>query len=131
MKSEIWRDQIARPVYTPTKYMSSLSGFVPSIRSPRFVPVSASRKVTNALLGSFFTIVVEGMGIWAAEVAAFAEGETLSVGIFTVSCSLPSVYKNDSLDLVPSYADNFAKCSLLPEIGTRGSCEATPVSRRS
>ena len=69
----------------PTKYTSSLSGFISCACLPWFVPVSPSRKVMKALLGSFG-------GAEAEDMATSTEDEdALSAGVFTVFRSFPDV----------------------------------------
>ena len=53
----------------PSKYMSTSSASDPSAWSPRFVPVSASRKVANAHRGSFGTTVAQDTATLTAGVA--------------------------------------------------------------
>ena len=116
--------------YTPTKYASSSSGVVPSAWSPRFVPVSASRKVTNALLGTFHASVAEGMGTSTADVAVVARREAVCAGIFTASCSFPGVRNNENIDLVASYVGALAVSSLSPRSDTSELSEVVLVPRR-
>ena len=114
----------------PTKYLSSSSGFVPSSGSPRFVPVSASRKVTKALLGSFGATGEAGMTTSTAEVVAMADEEVVFAGINTVPCSFPGVCGNKDIDLVASCLSILAMSFSPPDVRTGEPLEAILASRR-
>ena len=93
------------------------------------MPVSASRNVTKALLGSFDAAGAEEMAQWIAEVAAFADKEGLPAGILTMSCSVPGVFDNE-VDLAASNADILAMSFSSPESCTGEPTEATLASPR-
>lgn len=112
----IWKSRLLGRYNAPTKYMSSLSVFVPLSWSPRFVPVSASRKVTNALLGSFGAAGLEGMATSIAEVAGIADEETIFAETFTVFCSLSGVCDNEVVSLGAWSCGNFAVSCSFPGV---------------
>ncbi len=112
----------------PTKYMSSSSGFIPCSWSLWFVPVSASRKVTKALLGSFGATGAEDMATSMAEDVALLDEEALFAEIFIVSCSFPVPCDDEDVDVVASgiLAVSFS----WPESRTGEPLEAAMASRR-
>ena len=114
----------------PTKYVSSSSRLIPCSWSLWFAPVSASRKVTKALLNSFGATGAEDMATSTAEVVAFVDEEALLAETCIVSCSFPVPCDDEDVDAVASCVGIVVVSFSWPESLTGEPFEAALASRR-